>query len=81
MKRTVLNIPIADNKVRVRVRLESDDCEPDTQEFAYHRQYLLTQIVDQPMLVDCGLKGFDVLTIRHNGFCWVADAEAVITST
>jgi hypothetical protein len=80
MKRSSLNIPIADGKTRVRVRVESDECDPGSAEYHHHRRYLLTAISEQPMLIDCGLQGFDTLKVYHNGFNWVADAEAVIST-
>lgn len=79
MKRTVYEVPMADNKTRFRVRLEGDPCEPDRpQEYLYHQRYLLSQIAENPALTTCGFQTFQTLKIYFNGMCWVADAEAVV---
>lgn len=81
-KLPLITIPLTETKTRVRVRVESDPCEPEErQKFLWLRNHLLQTIADNPSMMDCQLEPFETLKVYHNGDCWVADAEAVISRT
>lgn len=64
------------SQTRTQVVLETDECKPTERTYRFLQFELLRAIADDPALTQCGLAYFDTLTIRHNGKCWIAVAEA-----
>ena len=81
MNRIVTDRDIGDGNTRYRVRIESDPCEKDSPLANQFRYMLLQNIVDNPVLVACGLEPFQTLRMAHNGQCWVIEVEAIVRKT
>lgn len=81
MTKTTKNILLGNNNVCVRVILEGEPCEKNTQEYQMYRYELLKQLAENNNLLLCGPSYFEMLRIYHNGRCWVAEAEAISNVT
>lgn len=79
MKRTTTKATMADNQVKVIVRLESDPCENGTLEGRRQQVELLKALTSNIELMNCGYSPFQKLTMRHTGEAWLIEMEAVAT--
>ena len=77
MDRTIARIKLDQQKVRIRVTISGDPCEPKSPEGVVHQYMLLHHLVDSPHLMKCDFVPFEKLTVLHNGRAWVAELEAV----
>ena len=77
MKRTVLRTVIGEDQERIRVRIETDECVPESQAAHFFVFELLRHLAEQPDLSACGMVPFQKLSIFHDGKRWIAEAEAV----
>lgn len=76
LQRQVKKTEIAPGRVRYRVIILGDECPQGTLE-ARKRQFdFMRELADNVNLLDCGYSPFQRLSIRHNGTCWQAEAEA-----
>ena len=81
MNRIVTTRDMGGGTVRHKVRIESDDCEPQSY-FAEQVLYMLLQnIAQNPALVACGPGPFQKLAIFHDNQRWIIEAEALREST
>jgi len=76
MQRIVLVRDLGEGLTRTRVRIEGDDCEPDSLLADEMRQYLITNIANNPQLVACGSGPFQKMMMYHDNVKWIVEAEA-----
>lgn len=68
---------IAGNKrVKHKVILEDSISDPTTHQYHISQQRFLSDILNNPNLLICGLQPFDRLKMYHTGERWVLEAEA-----
>ena len=75
MKKTTRQIQLA-NKIRYRAIIESNECPERGPHSLLERSALLTAVVDNPSLLDCGPLVFDTMKMYHNGQVWIIEVEA-----
>ena len=66
--------------VRTTIRIEGNDCQPETPEALFYRDLLLRNIADDPHLLDCGPVAFQKFRMDHNGQRWIIEAAATHTT-
>jgi hypothetical protein len=76
MNRIVLVRDLGDGLTRTRVRIEGDPCELGTAIADQMQLHLLTNIANNPHLVDCGSGTFQRLQMYHDNHKWVIEVEA-----
>lgn len=77
MNKFTHKVPVGEEMARTSIRVEGDDCPPDSPEATYHRDLLLRSIADDPHLLDCGPVSFQKFRMYHSGQHWVIEAEAI----
>ena len=64
-------------RVRYSIILTGENCPKDTMESAVRQRLFMQWIADNPELLKCGMSNWEKITsIKHNGVCWEARAEA-----
>ncbi len=76
MKKSQSISKLGNGMTRTQVVLETEDCKTTDQTSRFLQFELLRAIADDASLTQCGTSYFDSLSVRHNGKCWVAVAEA-----
>jgi hypothetical protein len=64
-------------KTKYRVRIVSNDCAINTEEYVTIKNWLLKQIAEDPTLTQTGFSGFQSLKMEHNGKNWEIVCETV----
>jgi hypothetical protein len=77
MNRIVRHIPIGDSRIRTTVRLEGEDCSPQTPQALLLQRVLFQTLADNFDLLNCGLEPFQTLRVFHDGQRWIVEVEAV----
>ena len=77
MHRVLTKRDMGDGVTRYRVRIEGDDCSPDSHLAEQFKWMLLSNVVDNPALVMCGPIPFQTLHLSHNGERWIMELEAL----
>jgi len=78
MQRILTSTDLGENRVRYRVRIESDKCETGSTMEEPFKQMLLQNFADNPSLLTCGAVPFQTLKMAHNGLNWIVEAEAIV---
>jgi hypothetical protein len=78
MQRIVTSTDLGEGRTRVRVRIQSDDCDIHSDLVEPFKQVLLQNFADNPALLTCGSVPFQTLKMGHSGTAWIVEAEAVI---
>ncbi len=81
MNRIVTSRDLGDKLTRFRVRIEGDECEPESVLADQMRQNLLTNIADNPQLVACGSGPFQKMQMYHDNVRWIIEVEATRKTT
>lgn len=76
INRKFTRVIIAPGFVRYSVRLTGEDCPQGTQEAKIQQYNFMQWLAGNMPLLDCGTEKFESLSIRHNGTCWEANAQA-----
>jgi hypothetical protein len=78
IQRSVKKTVIGPGRVRYRVLVTGYDCQQGTNDARAHYYHFLRWLADNQHLLDCGYSIAERVTIRHNGSCWQAEAEAEV---
>lgn len=81
MQRILTTTKLSEKTSRVRVKIESDDCEADSQFAEEVKQMLIRNFGDNPSLLACGTAPFQTLKLFHNGMKWIVEAEATVENS
>lgn len=65
-------------KYKYRVRIVSEECFSNTEQFRIFKHDLLRKLAEDPELSQCGDRGFTKLTMEHNGKVWEVVCEAIV---
>lgn len=76
MNRSVFHQKIGDDEVRTSIRIEGEDCSPNTFEYRWYQTTLLRMMAETPELLNCGMEAFQKLRMYHDGGKWIIEAEA-----
>ena len=76
IERKVTRVVISPGTVRYSVRVTGEECIPNTHEAKIQQYHFIQWLAGNMHLVDCGPEKFESLSIRHNGQCWEANAQA-----
>jgi hypothetical protein len=78
MERIVKNTDIGGGQVRAKVYVRSAPCTADAPESKFRQYELLKALAETPELTYCAYQPFERLAIYHDGYSWIADAEAIV---
>ena len=78
MNRTLTHTRIDEDKIRYRVRIESDPCVPNTPLYTFLQFEMLRMLSQDPSMSDPGPSRFQKLTMEHDGGKWIVITEAVV---
>ncbi len=78
IERKVTRVVIAPGSVRYSVRVTGEECTKGTHHAKVEQFHFIQWIANNMHLVDCGPEKFESLSIRHNGTCWEANAQAEV---
>lgn len=78
MKKTQTRVLLQDRRVRYRVLLESEPCEPGSAMARVEQFHMLDTLVNTQEMAYCGPCLYQTLTMAHNGSCWVVTMESVV---
>lgn len=78
MKRQLTKIRFNEEKVRVRLLMETEECAKDTPRSRFLKFEILRYIADDPGFSACGNQDFDTMNMYHDGFKWIVVCEAIV---
>lgn len=78
INRQVKKTTLSPGRVRYRVVVTGESCQPHTHEARVHQSIFLSWIADNQPLLQCGYSIPDRILVHHNGECWQAEAEAEV---
>lgn len=78
MQKNTFKVRLDEKNVKYRIVIKTDECFPNTDESEVLKFDLLSTIAHNKHVSACGSQGWDTLSIRHNGICWVAEAIATV---
>lgn len=78
MQRIATSVPMEDGRVKYRVRIVSDNCEPNSTLSDQMRWMLLENVTQNPSIIACGAVPFETFRMYHTGQFWVIEVEAVV---
>lgn len=78
MNRTISEIKVGESQIRYRTRIEDDDSPANTPEARVRQHDFLKQLVNQWVLLSCGMQMFQTLKMYHDGERWICEAEALV---
>ncbi len=78
MKRQLLKTRFDDEKIRVRLTMETEPCTREGPESRYIKFELLRYIAEDPAVSACGHSDFETMKMYHDGFKWIVECEAVV---
>jgi hypothetical protein len=78
MKRCVSAIKIGEGQIRYKTRLEDEYSEKGSDQAREQQYFFIRQILDNLVLLDCGMQRFQTLKVFHSGVQWIAEAVAVV---
>lgn len=79
MKKSLFKTPLDQNRFKYRIVYESDDAALGTSSYKNEQFGLLSSIVNNPGMLDCGHDPFEKLRMYHDGAKWIIEMEAVGT--
>ncbi len=78
MKRQLSKTRYDEDKVRVRLTMETDECPKEGPLSRFIKFELLRYIAEDPQVSACGHSDFDTMNMYHDGFKWIVICEAVV---
>ncbi len=78
MRKQIAQSRYDENKMRVRLTVESDECHREELKSRFVKVELLRYVADDPSFSACGGQDFDTMKMYHNGVCWVMEFEAIV---
>jgi hypothetical protein len=79
LKKTTNRVPLDNINYRTIVKFRSDNVEFGTPDYRFAQRQILSDLLGNPGLLECGNQPFEKLRMYHDGECWVVELEAVST--